>query len=118
MIKSIFRTLSLSFVTLAAFSAPASAGQSALLNLGAMPVGDKAAGPCAANAEVDRGWEAQQRLIDRRLAARVAEGLAFPGAIVVPPFESFAPYRKDVPEAARKPAKTAARTVDEHAPRH
>ena len=115
MIKSIFRTLSLSFVTLAAFSAPASAGQGALLSLGAAS-GDKNI-PCAANADVDRGWEAQQRLVDRRLAEKVAEGLAFPGAIVVPPFESFAPYRKDVPVVSRKATKTSSRTVGDHAPR-
>ena len=116
MIKSIFRTLSLSFVTLVAFSAPASAGQGALLNLGAAS-GDKSSVPCATNADVDRGWEAQQRLIERRLAEKAAEGIAFPGAILVAPFPSFAPYRKDVPEVARKVTKTATRNVDDHAPR-
>jgi hypothetical protein len=119
MIKSVFKTLSLSFITLAATAATTSAGQGAILGLGAVPK-DSTHVACATRADVDRGWEDQQRLVEKRLAEKAAEGLAFPGAIVVPPFESFAPYRKDVPKvaAARKNQKTAARALEEAAPRH
>ncbi len=119
MIKSIFKTLSLSFITLAATAATTSAGQGAILGLGAMPK-DTTHVARAAKAEIDRGWEDQQRQVEKRQAEKAAEGLAFPGAIVVPPFESFAPYRTDVPAVAvaRKTQKITATSLDEHTTRH
>lgn len=105
MIKPAFKTRSLSFVVLAAAVSTAST-QSPLLHFSGMN-SDKVS-MRASQSEIDRGWERQQRLLDARLAARAAEGAFVPGAIIVPPFPSFAPYRTDLPKAnARRAFKPA-----------
>jgi hypothetical protein len=109
MIKPLLKTLSFSFVTLASAALLSASEQS--------PAFDRASGPdsarvgCATQADIDQGWEEQLAQLEKRLADKEAEGLAVPGAIITPPFESFAPYRTDVPSiaAANKGAKPSRR---------
>ncbi|MBX7186476.1 MAG: hypothetical protein K1Y01_15155 [Vicinamibacteria bacterium] len=109
MIKPMLKTLSFSFVTLASAAMLSAAEQAPKASEGAaetLRVG------CATQAEIDLGWEEQIAQLEKRLAEREAEGRAVPGAIITPPFESFAPYRADVPKtlAAGKAAKASRRT--------
>lgn len=94
MIKSIPTKLSFAMMTLA------SAGiLSASERVAAPASADASRAGCPVLSDVDRGWEEQLSLVEKRVAAREAEGLAVPGAIITPPFETFAPYRTDVPPA-------------------
>jgi hypothetical protein len=98
MIKPLLKTLSFSFVTLASAAILSASEQS--------PGSDRGPGPesarvgCSTQADIDQGWEEQMALLEKRLAEKEAEGLAVPGAIITPPFESFAPYRTDLPSTA------------------
>jgi len=109
MIKTILRTLS--FYSVAILSA---AEQSAPEGRGAASIDSLRAG-CPAQTDIDRGWKEQQEQLERRFAEKEAEGLLVPGAIITPPFESYAPYRTDLPTTvtAARPAKgNARRTTD------
>ena len=110
MIKSILKTLSFSFVTFAA-AAILSASEQGTAADRATASADSARVGCSTQADINQGWEEQQALLEKRLAEKEAEGLAVPGAIIVPPFETFAPYRTDVPAAvnAAKAVKSARR---------
>jgi hypothetical protein len=100
MIKPVFKTLSLSVVVLSAV-AYAGSGQSRLLTASTMPKTSMNE-VRVSKSEIDLGWELQQRRLDARLAAKAASGALVPGAIIVPPFPAFAPYRTDVPETTGK----------------
>jgi hypothetical protein len=100
MIKPVFKTLSLSVVVLSAV-AYAGSGQTRLLHVSAMPKTSMSE-VRVSKSEIDLGWELQQKRLDARLAAKAALGELVPGAIIVPPFPSFAPYRTDVPETSGK----------------
>ena len=92
MIKSIPRKLSFAFMTLASATMLSASERGA-----ASASADASRAGCAVPSEVDRGWAEQLALVEKRGAAKEAEGLAVPGAIITPPFETFAPYRTDVP---------------------
>ncbi len=90
MIKPVPTTLSFTFV--ACFSLAASAAeQGPMLNLGATPMAMAAS--CPAQLEIERGWEAQQRLIDERLAAK-GQAVEIPGTIISPPLPDFGSARE------------------------
>ena len=112
MIKSVCHTLSLSFAVLAAAAVSNAADRTSPSSLGP-PAIDAERAPCGVQAEIDRGWETQQELLEARLAARATEGDLVKGAIVVPPFPEFAPYRSDIPviKATRRTAKNT-KTAD------
>lgn len=108
MTKPILKTLSFAFVAFGA-AASSGAGQSPALRVAAMPV---TIGPsCAAQVEIERGWEAQQRLLDERLAAKGAP-VEMPGTIISPPLPDFAAGRADATaaKAAKKPVPSRANT--------
>lgn len=109
MIKPMLKTLSFSFVTLASAALLSAAEQAPKVDGGAVEIPRVG---CATQTEIDLGWEEQIAQLEKRLADREAEGLSVPGAIITPPFESFAPYRADLPKAlaAGKAAKTSRRT--------
>jgi hypothetical protein len=85
MIKPAVKTLSFAFLAFAAVSASAIEG-------GAKPHAAAAiaalTATCAAEVEIERGWEAQQRLLDERLAAK-GVGIEIPGTIISPPLPDF-----------------------------
>ena len=97
MIHSIHKTLSFSFVALASV-AIVSASQDPSENRASSA--DSLRYGCAIPSDVDQGWEEQLARVDKLVADKEADGLDVPGAIITPPFESFAPYRTDVPPAA------------------
>lgn len=98
MIKPVLKTLSFAFVVLGAVST-SGAAQSPMLHAAAMP---RAIGPeCSAQVEIERGWEAQQRLLDERLAAK-GISIELPGTIISPPLPDFGTGRADVGAKARK----------------
>jgi len=96
MIKPILKTLSFSFVTLACAAILSASEQGSTAERGAASA-DSARVGCATQADIDQGWEEQLAQVEKLQAQREADGLAVPGAIITPPFESFAPYRTDVP---------------------
>lgn len=98
MIKPLLKTLSFSFVTLASAAILSASEQSPAFDRGAGS--DSARLGCLTQADIDQGWEEQLALLEKRLAEKEAEGLAVPGAIITPPFESFPSYRTDVPSTA------------------
>ena len=107
MIKPILKTLSFSFVTLASAAILFASEQSPSVRHGAAAP-DSARVGCPAPSKVDLGWEEKLAQIEKRLAEKEVAGLAVPGAIIKPPFATFAPYRTDLPPAVT--AKRAART--------
>ena len=90
MIKPIVKTLSLSFVMLAGAAIASATEQIPLLNLAAVPAETLRVG-CSSTAEIERGWEAQQQLLQERLAAKAAETVQVPGAIISTPLTEFMP---------------------------
>lgn len=90
MIKPIVKTLSLSFVMLAGAAHASASEQIPLLNLASIPAETLRVG-CASNAEIERGWEAQQQLLQERLAAKAAETIQVPGTIISTPLTEFMP---------------------------
>ncbi len=106
MTHPVLKTLSFAFVALSAASASA-AGQGPMLHLAAMPASLNAS--CTAQVEIERGWEAQQRLLDERLAAK---GLAvpIPGTIMSPPLPDFGAARNDATATTARPASRAKAT--------
>lgn len=82
MTKPVFKTLSLSVMAfvLATTPAPAEPDQVA----------------CSTRHAIDLGWEYQQGLLEGRLDARAAASIEVKGAIISPPFPTYAPYRQDV----------------------
>ncbi len=96
MINKMLKTLSFSFVTLVSAAMVSASDQAPAVDRGAA-ASDSARVGCATPSEIDLGWEEQIQLVEKRQAERDAEGLAVPGAIIIPPFEVFAPYRNDVP---------------------
>jgi ABC-type sugar transport system substrate-binding protein len=102
MIKPILKTLSFSFATFA-LATIAAAGQGPVTDRAAAS-SDSARVGCATVTEIDLGWEEQIQQVEKREAEKEADGLLAPGAIITPPFETFAPYRTDLP-----PVATAAR---------
>lgn len=90
MIKPIVKTLSLSFVMLAGASIAPAAEQIPVLNLASVSVDALRVG-CSSSAEIERGWEAQQQLLQERLAAKAAEAIQIPGAIISSPLTEFMP---------------------------
>jgi len=100
MTKPVLKTLSLAFVAFGAVSASA-AEQGPMLHLATMPVAVNAS--CTAQVEIERGWEAQQRLLDERLAARGA-ATQIPGTIISPPLPDFGATRTDATAKATRPA--------------
>jgi hypothetical protein len=111
MINRMLKTLSFSFVTLVSAAMVSASDQAPVVDRSAA-ASDSARFGCATPSEIDLGWDEQIQLVEKRQAERDAEGLAVPGAIITPPFEVFAPYRRDVP-----PGVTAAglnRTVKRH----
>lgn len=98
MINRKLKTLSFSFVTLVSAAMVSASDQGPVVDRGAAAP-DSARVGCATQSEIDLGWVEQIQLVEKRQAARDAEGLAVPGAIITPPFEVFAPYRNDVPPA-------------------
>ncbi len=107
MIKPILRTLSFSFVTLASAAILSASEQNPSVGHGAAAPASARVG-CSAPSSVDLGWKEKLAQIEKRLAEKEAEGLAVPGAIIKAPFETFAPYRTDLPPAVT--AKKASRT--------
>ena len=61
-----------------------------MLHLATMPAALSAS--CTAQVEIERGWEAQQRLLDERLAAR-GVAVEIPGTIISPPLPDFGATR-------------------------
>ena len=107
MIKPFLKTLSLAFVT---FAAATSFGleQKPGPHRAAMSI-ESVRFACSTQADIERGWENQQALLEARLAAKASEALRVPGAIISPPFPNFAKYRTDVPSltTSRRNAKPA-----------
>lgn len=103
MTKPVLKTLSFAFVAFGAVSASA-AEQGPMLHLATMPAALGAS--CTAQVEIERGWEAQQRLLDERLAAK---GLAtpIPGTIISPPLPDFGATRTDATAHAKRPGSRA-----------
>ncbi len=108
MIKPVFKTLSLSFAALAAAAMSAAPEQNPSRHLSATSA-DPVRFDCATLVEIERGWEHQQQLLEARLAGKASESVKVPGAIISPPFPTFAPYRTDVPSAtsARRGSKAS-----------
>jgi hypothetical protein len=98
MIKTVLKTLSLSLVALGLAATSSAREQNRALLLMSMPPAESMVG-CSPQAEIDRGWEFQQELLEARLAAKGPEAVNVPGAIIEPPFPSFAPYRTDLPSS-------------------
>ena len=90
MIKPIVKTLSLSFVMLAGAAIAPATEQIPLLNLASVPADTLRVG-CSTTAEIERGWEAQQQLLQERLAAKAAETVQVPGTIISTPLTEFMP---------------------------
>lgn len=112
MIKPNFKTLSLSLMAFAAVAVSASE-QSPMFHVRALSA-DSMRSAHASPSEIERGWVRQQQKLDALIAARSAEGLAVPGAIIIPPFQSFPSYRTDVPTSleAKKAQKASNRGAD------
>lgn len=91
MILPILKTLSLSFVTLAAVAPPPASGEKPTLHLSKEPI---EAVRHATPSDDDRGWEYRLDLIEARPEANVIDPLSLRGAIIVPPFRAFVPYRR------------------------
>jgi len=108
MIKPMLKTLSFSFVTLASVAILSASEQGPAPDRG-VAAGDSARAGCPARSDIDLGWEEQLALVEKRLAEKEAEGLAVPGAIITPPFETFAPYRTDLPPVVSAAGKTPRR---------
>lgn len=109
MIKPVLKTMSFAFVVVFASAAMSRASdQNPSGPLADLSIGDEHLA-CSARADVDRGWEQQQELLEARLAARGADGILVPGAIISPPFPEFPAYRVDVPSStlARRGSKSA-----------
>ena len=103
MTKPVLKTLSLAFVAFAAVSASA-AEQGPMLHLATLPAALNAS--CTAQVEIERGWEAQQRLLDERLAAK-GMAIEIPGTIISPPLPDFGTTRADFTASAGGPASRA-----------
>lgn len=88
MTKPVLTTLSLSFLMLRASAVASATEQAPLLHLASSPIENGRFG-CSSQAEIERGWEAQQQLLDERLAARAATGVLIPGTILSPPLPDF-----------------------------
>jgi hypothetical protein len=98
MIKTTLKTLAFSLVTFATAAILSAAEQEPVIDRTApAPRADSARVGCATPSEIDLGWEEQIQAVEKRLAEKEADGLVVPGAIITPPFETFAPYRTDVP---------------------
>ncbi len=84
MIKPVLKTVSLSFLVfgVAAFAPAAERAEASF---------DSARFGCSSAAEIERGWEAQQQLVEERLAARGALAVEIPGTIISPPLPGFVP---------------------------
>lgn len=100
MTKPVLKTLSFAFAAFGAVAASA-AEQGPMLHLATMPVAMSAS--CTAQVEIERGWEAQQRLLDERLAAKGA-AIEIPGTIISPPLPDFGATRTDARANADRPA--------------
>lgn len=103
MIKPVLKTLSFAFAAVAAVSASA-AEQGPMLHLATMPAALGAS--CTAQVEIERGWEAQQRLLDERLAAKGA-AVEIPGTIISPPLPDFGASRATAAAKAGRPDSVA-----------
>ena len=90
MIKPIVKTLSLSFVMLAGAAIASANEQIPLLNLASVPA-ETLRVVCSSTAEIERGWEAQQQLLQERIAAKAAETVQVPGTIISTPLTEFMP---------------------------
>lgn len=110
MIKPFLKSLSFSFVTFATVALISALEQGRPVDRSDPRVEFLRPG-CVSQSEIDRGWEEQQLLLEGRLAEKATDGLLVPGAIITPPFESYAPYRTDPPRilTAAKPGRTARR---------
>ncbi len=103
MTKPVLKTLSFAFVAFGAVSASA-AEQGQMLHLATMPVALGAS--CTAQVEIERGWEAQQRLLDERLAAK-GVAIEIPGTIISPPLPDFGATSAGATANASQPANRA-----------
>ncbi len=97
MIKPFFKTLPLSVLAFA-LAATSPADELSRLNAASAPK-DPDQVACSTREAIDRGWEYQRGLLEGRLEAKAPASLEVKGAIISPPFPSYAPYRKDVPSA-------------------
>ncbi len=92
MIKPVLKTLSLSFLMLGGVSVAAAREQSPLLHL-SLTSADSVRYGCSSAVEIERGWEAQQQLLDERIASRTSAVVEIPGTIISPPLPDFAQNR-------------------------
>lgn len=109
MTKPVLKTLSFAVVAFGAVSA-STAEQGPMLHLAPMANIAKApaalSASCTAQVEIERGWEAQQRLLDERLAAK-GVAIEIPGTIISPPLPDFGTTRTDARANADRPASRA-----------
>ena len=109
MIKPGMKFISFAFVALAA-AAPSLAEQGSLLHVGTLPLSVGAACPAPARAEaaveIERGWEAQQALLDERLAAKGV--VEIPGTIISLPFPRMATGQGDLSAKTSAPLSVSA----------
>lgn len=116
MIKPFLTTLSLSLVTLAAGGVSSASESGSLRDAGTAATPPSAG--CSTTITPGLTAESAGSLSEPSDEASGSGGLRVPGAIILSPFEAYAPYRTDLPEAqARRPgarekgSKTGARTA-------
>lgn len=102
MIKPIVKTVSVSAFALMIVTSASALGQNATPRLASMSV-ESSIATCSSQADIERGWEYQQELLEARLAARGHPDVAVPGAIITSPFGSFPPYRSEASETSLGP---------------
>ena len=114
MIKSALKAFSLSFLAVSA--AAVSATEQVPSAHPAVRAMESASAGRFSSAEIARGWEAQQRLLDARLAARGTQRVEIPGTILSPPLPDFDLNRADGATATSRSARKGARPAHRSAP--
>ncbi len=90
MSNSVLKTVSLTLAVLSVASLSGASERKVLV-----PGADASVASARLPLEIEIGWQR----IESSLAARSAAEAPVPGAIILPPFENFAPYRADLPPA-------------------
>ncbi|MEO8360102.1 MAG: hypothetical protein ABI672_08740 [Vicinamibacteria bacterium] len=94
MLKPIVKTLSFSAFALLVATSASALDQSAAPRFASMAI-EASMATCSSQADIERGWEYQQELLEARLAAKGQPEVTVPGTIITSPFETFVPYRAE-----------------------
>ena len=87
------KTLSLAFVVFTAVAASPASGEKLALHVSKEPM-EAPFRPCSAESSADPGLESRQLLIEESPTVRAMDPLNLRGAIILPPFPDFVPYRR------------------------